>query len=71
VAHREGLGKGWRHILDSIAKTSPMALRSIGLMAGDLDAVWKALSDSTRRAILGFAAPGSAATTDIVGAFLI
>ena len=38
-------------------------------MAGDLDAVWKALSDPTRRAILDLLRRGPRATTDIVEAF--
>ena len=38
-------------------------------MAGDLDAVWKALSDPTRRAILDLLRRGPRVTTDIVEAF--
>src|ERR1051326_492588 len=38
-------------------------------MPGDLDAVWKALSDATRRAILDLLRRGPRATTDIVEAF--
>jgi DNA-binding transcriptional ArsR family regulator len=38
-------------------------------MPGDLDAVWKALSDPTRRAILDLLRRGPRATTDIVEAF--
>jgi DNA-binding transcriptional ArsR family regulator len=35
----------------------------------DLDGVWKALSDSTRRAILDFLRQGPRTTTEIVDAF--
>jgi DNA-binding transcriptional ArsR family regulator len=38
-------------------------------MAGDLDAVWKALSDKTRRAILDLLRQGPRTTTEIVEAF--
>src|SRR5256884_4038531 len=38
-------------------------------MAGDLDAVWKALSDPTRRAILDLLRRGPRTTTAIVEAF--
>ncbi|HYP12448.1 MAG TPA: helix-turn-helix domain-containing protein [Bryobacteraceae bacterium] len=38
-------------------------------MADDLDAVWKALSDPTRRAILDMLRQGTRTTTEIVGAF--
>ena len=38
-------------------------------MAGDLDAVWKALSDPTRRAILDLLRQGPRNTTEIVEAF--
>src|SRR6202051_4209140 len=38
-------------------------------MAGDLDAVWKALSDPTRRAILDLLRQGPRTTTEIVEAF--
>ncbi len=38
-------------------------------MAGDLDAVWKALSDPTRRAILDRLRQGPRTTTEIVEAF--
>jgi len=38
-------------------------------MAGDLDAVWKALSDPTRRAILDLLRRGPRTTTTIVEAF--
>ena len=38
-------------------------------MAGDLDAVWKALSDKTRRAILDLLRQGPRTTTEIVDAF--
>src|SRR5215469_18443534 len=38
-------------------------------MAGDLDAVWKALSDPTRRAILDLLRKGPRTTTEIVEAF--
>ncbi len=38
-------------------------------MAGDLDAVWKALSDPTRRAILDLLRQGPRTTTEIVDAF--
>jgi DNA-binding transcriptional ArsR family regulator len=38
-------------------------------MPEDLDAVWKALSDPTRRAILDLLRRGPRATTDIVEAF--
>ena len=38
-------------------------------MAGDLDPVWKALSDPTRRAILDFLRPGPQTTTAIAIAF--
>src|SRR5580704_8219536 len=38
-------------------------------MAGDLDSVWKALSDRTRRAILDLLRQGPRTTTEIVEAF--
>jgi DNA-binding transcriptional ArsR family regulator len=38
-------------------------------MPGDLDAVWKALSDPTRRAILDLLRQGPRTTTGIVDAF--
>jgi DNA-binding transcriptional ArsR family regulator len=38
-------------------------------MAGDLDEVWKALSDKTRRAILDLLRQGPRKTTEIVEAF--
>jgi DNA-binding transcriptional ArsR family regulator len=38
-------------------------------MPGDLDAVWKALSDTTRRAILDLLREGPRSTTGIVDAF--
>ena len=38
-------------------------------MAGDLDIVWKALSDPTRRAILDVLRDGPKSTTEIVEAF--
>ena len=38
-------------------------------MADDLDGVWKALSDPTRRAILDLLRAGPRTTTEIVGAF--
>jgi DNA-binding transcriptional ArsR family regulator len=38
-------------------------------MPDDLDVVWKALSDSTRRSILDFLRPGPRTTTEIVEAF--
>ena len=38
-------------------------------MSGDLDAVWKALSDPTRRAILDLLRQGPRTTTEIVEAF--
>src|SRR5579859_4232980 len=38
-------------------------------MTGDLDAVWKALSDPTRRAILDLLRQGPRRTTEIVDAF--
>jgi len=38
-------------------------------MAGDLDGVWKALSDPTRRAILDLLRRGPRTTTAIVEAF--
>jgi DNA-binding transcriptional ArsR family regulator len=38
-------------------------------MSNDLDAVWKALSDPTRRAILDLLRPGPRTTTEIVKAF--
>jgi DNA-binding transcriptional ArsR family regulator len=38
-------------------------------MAGDLDAVWKALSDPTRRAILDLLRQGPRTTTEIVEKF--
>jgi DNA-binding transcriptional ArsR family regulator len=38
-------------------------------MTGDLDAVWKALSDPTRRAILDLLRQGPRTTTEIVDAF--
>ena len=38
-------------------------------MAEDLDPVWKALSDPTRRAILDQLRKGAKTTTEIVGAF--
>lgn len=38
-------------------------------MADDLDLVWKALSDPTRRAILDLLRAGPRTTTEIVGAF--
>ncbi len=38
-------------------------------MADDLDAVWKALSDRTRRAILDMLREGPKTTTEIVEAF--
>ena len=38
-------------------------------MANDLDEVWKALSDPTRRAILDLLRKGSKTTTEIVEAF--
>jgi DNA-binding transcriptional ArsR family regulator len=38
-------------------------------MAEDLDLVWKALSDPTRRAILDLLRPGARPTTEIVEAF--
>jgi DNA-binding transcriptional ArsR family regulator len=37
--------------------------------ADDLDGVWKALSDSTRRSILDLLRGGPRTTTEIVGAF--
>lgn len=38
-------------------------------MADELDAVWKALSDPTRRSILDLLRQGSRTTTEIVAAF--
>ncbi len=38
-------------------------------MADDLDPVWKALSDPTRRTILDLLRPGAKSTTEIVDAF--
>ena len=38
-------------------------------MADDLDPVWKALSDPTRRRILDLLRPGAKTTTEIVEAF--
>jgi DNA-binding transcriptional ArsR family regulator len=38
-------------------------------MADELDPVWKALSDPTRRTILDLLRRGAMTTTDIVGAF--
>ena len=38
-------------------------------MSDDLDAVWKALSDPTRRAILDVLRQGPRTTTEIVGSF--
>ena len=38
-------------------------------MSEDLDLVWKALSDPTRRAILDLLRPGARSTTEIVEAF--
>ncbi len=38
-------------------------------MSDDLDAVWKALSDPTRRSILDLLRQGSRTTTEIVAAF--
>ena len=38
-------------------------------MADDLDPVWKALSDPTRRTILDLLRPGTKTTTEIVNAF--
>jgi DNA-binding transcriptional ArsR family regulator len=38
-------------------------------MSSDLDPVWKALSDTTRRAILDLLRKGSKTTTEIVQAF--
>src|SRR5215470_6110057 len=38
-------------------------------MAGDLDEVWKALSDKTRRSILDLLRQGPRTTTEIVEAF--
>ena len=38
-------------------------------MTDDLDPVWKALSDPTRRAILDLLRPGAKTTTEIVDAF--
>ena len=38
-------------------------------MPDELDGVWKALSDSTRRSILDFLRPGPRTTTQIVEAF--
>ncbi len=38
-------------------------------MPADLDAVWRALSDPTRRAILDLLRPGPRTTTEIVSAF--
>lgn len=38
-------------------------------MADDLDPVWKALSDPTRRTILDLLRPGARTTTEIVDAF--
>lgn len=38
-------------------------------MADDLDPVWKALSDPTRRTILDLLRPGAKTTTEIVEAF--
>jgi len=38
-------------------------------MPDDLDLVWKALSDPTRRAILDLLRPGARSTTEIVEAF--
>ena len=38
-------------------------------MADDLDPVWKALSDPTRRTILDLLRPGAKTTTEIVDAF--
>ena len=45
----------------------PRELRS--LMAEDLDIVWKALSDPTRRAVLDVLRVGPKTTTEIVKAF--
>lgn len=39
------------------------------MKSDDLDPVWKALSDPTRRAILDFLRPSSRTTTEIVNAF--
>ena len=39
------------------------------MKANDLDPVWKALSDPTRRAILDLLRPGPRTTTEIVDAF--
>lgn len=38
-------------------------------MSDDLDSVWKALSDPTRRTILDLLRPGAKTTTEIVKAF--
>jgi DNA-binding transcriptional ArsR family regulator len=38
-------------------------------MSSDLDAVWKALADATRRAVLDFLRAGARTTTDIVAQF--
>lgn len=67
AAHREGVGQGWQHYLDSIRKDfGDGAACPSSQIAGDLDGVWKASSDPTRRAMLGpssrFTNDGSAAT---------
>ena len=65
-----GVRKGWGHMLDLVAKDcSPETAAQGTLMPDDLDAVWKALSDPTRRAILDLLRQGPLTTTAIVEAF--
>lgn len=46
-----------------------MPARGVGVVSNDLDPVWKALSDPTRRAILDLLRKGPRTTTEIVEKF--
>ncbi|MFN7920831.1 MAG: hypothetical protein U0Q16_12080 [Bryobacteraceae bacterium] len=62
-----GVVTGWKHILDGAAAD---ASRQAELtLMNELDSVWKALSDGTRRAILDYLRRVRAPPLEIVEAF--
>ena len=68
--HRKSVATGWHHMLDEIKKDSEQRREgNLARPADELDAVWKALSDATRRAILDFLRDRPRTTTEIVEAF--